>query len=102
MFASDVTTFVAPARGGPHYRRLLEALFAVQAKIEHVDFRRLAEVIRIRVPRRALLVVFSDLLDEAHARPLAEHAAVLRQRHLPVCVTMHDPLAESLAARAPW
>ena len=101
VFASDVTTFVAPARGGPHYRRLLEALFAVQAKIEHVDFRRLAEVIRIRVPRRALLVVFSDLLDEAHARPLAEHAAVLRQRHLPVCVTMHDPLAESLAARAP-
>ena len=49
------------------------------------------------------LVAYGDLvglptfLDEAHAMPLAEHAALLRRRHLPVCVTMHDPVAETLA-----
>jgi uncharacterized protein (DUF58 family) len=33
--------------------------------------------------------------------PLAEHASVLRQRHLPVCVTMHDPIATRLADAPP-
>jgi uncharacterized protein (DUF58 family) len=98
VFSDVVRTFVPPARGPAHYRRLLEALYAVEAEVTHVDFRRLVEFIQLRVPRRALLVMFSDLLDETHAGPLVEHAALLRRRHLPVCVTMEDRTAIDLAA----
>lgn len=100
VFADVVRSFVPPGRGAGQYRKLLEALFGVEAEDTYVDFRRLVEFIQIRVPRRALLVMFSDLLDETHARPLAEHAAILRRKHLPVCVTMHDPVAERIAQRA--
>jgi uncharacterized protein (DUF58 family) len=97
VFAEGVHAFVPPRSGPAQYRRLLEALFRVEAAETAVDFRRLAEHVRTRVPRRSLLVVFSDLLDETHAMPLAEHAAVLRRKHLPVCVTLDDPVARTLA-----
>jgi len=99
VFADVVRGFVPPGRGQGQYRKLLEALYHVEAQATYVDFRRLVEMVQIRVPRRALLVLFSDLLDETHARPLVEHATILRRKHLPVCVTMHDPAAETLADR---
>ncbi|UJR81633.1 DUF58 domain-containing protein [Sandaracinus amylolyticus] len=98
VFASDVRVFVPPGRGATQYRRLLEAVFAVEAELTHVDVRRLVDFVRARVPRRALVVLLGDLLDEAHAMPLATHAAVLRRKHLPLCVTMRDPVADELAS----
>jgi uncharacterized protein (DUF58 family) len=99
VFAEDVKTFVPANRGPAQYRALLEALYAVEATMAYVDFRRFVEFIKIRVPRRSLIVMFSDLLDDTHAMPLAEHLAMLRGKHLPVCVTMEDAVAERLAAK---
>jgi uncharacterized protein (DUF58 family) len=99
VFSDHITCFVPPRPGMAQYRRILDALFAVEAQLTFVDFRKLVEFIKVRVPRRSLLVIFSDLLDEAHAMPLATHAAILRRKHLPVCVTMHDAVAEEMAAR---
>jgi uncharacterized protein (DUF58 family) len=100
VFADDVATFVPPGRGHSHYRRILESLYAVEASAAYVDFRRVVEFVRVRVPRRALLVLFSDLLDDSQALPMAEQASLLRAKHLPVCVTMNDPVAERLAEGA--
>lgn len=97
VFDGDVRTFVPPRRGQAHYRAMLDAIYATEATLSFVDFRRMAEVIKARVPRRALLVVLTDLLDEAHAMPLAEHAKVLRKKHLTVCVTLREPEADALA-----
>lgn len=97
VFGAHVQTFVPPGSGPGHYKKLLEALYAIEAEETFVDFRRLLEFVQVRARKRALFVLFSDLLDEAHAMPLAEHAALLRRTHLPVCVTMHDPVAERLA-----
>ena len=97
VFAENVQTFVPPHRGPTQYLRILEALAAVEASPTYVDFRRLSEFVRARVPRRALLVIFSDLLDESQAAPLAEQTALLTRKHLPLCVTMNDPVAEALA-----
>lgn len=97
VFGAHVQTFVPPGAGPGQYKKLLEALYAIDAEEMSVDFRRLLEFVQVRARKRALFVLFSDLLDEAHAMPLAEHAALLRRTHLPVCVTMHDPVAEALA-----
>lgn len=100
VFAEDVKTFVPANRGPAQYRAILEALYAVEATMAYVDFRRFAEFIKIRVPRRSLIVMFSDLLDDTHAMPLAEHLSMLRRKHLPVCVTMEDEVAEALAQKS--
>lgn len=98
VFADSVQHFVAPGRGPGQYRRLLDALYRTESQPTFVDFRRLVEFLRVRVPRRSLLVLFSDLLDETQAQPLAENAALLHRKHLPVCVTMNDPVAQRMAS----
>ena len=97
VFAEKVLAYVPPKAGGLHYRRLLGAVYAQHARPTTTDFRRLAETLAIRVPKRALLVLFSDLLDELHALPLATVARTWRKKHLPVCVSMHDAVAEAMA-----
>lgn len=89
--------YVAPARGSGQYRRILDALYAVEASDAYVDFRALASFVRRRVPRRSLLLLFSDLLDESQALPLAAELPKLRPKHLPLCVTLNDPVAATLA-----
>lgn len=97
VFADDVLSFVPPRGGHAQYRRILEALADADASATYVDFRRLSEFVRARLPRRALLLIFSDLLDESQAQPLCEQAALLRRKHLPLCVSMNDPVADTLA-----
>jgi uncharacterized protein (DUF58 family) len=97
LFAQEVTCFIPPGRGHAQYLRILESLYAAQAGTTYVDFRELARFVRARVPRRSLLLVFSDLLDESQALPLAAELPKLRAKHLPLCVTLTDPVATALA-----
>jgi uncharacterized protein (DUF58 family) len=97
VFAEEVSRFVPPARGHAQYLRILESLYAAQASSAYVDFRELTRFIRARVPRRSLLLLFSDLLDESQALPLAAELPKLRAKHLPLCITMSDPVAARLA-----
>lgn len=98
VFERDVLQFVPPARGQAQYRRILESVYAVQASDAYVDFRALASFVRSRVPRRSLLLVFSDLLDESQALPLAAELPKLQPKHLPLCVTLSDPATLQLAS----
>jgi uncharacterized protein (DUF58 family) len=100
VFADQVLSYVPPAHGSAQYGRILDALFAVEAKPTYVDFKRLAQFVRTRVPRRALFVLFSDLLDDSQGLPLVAAAPQLRGKHVPLCVTLSDPSAAALA-RAP-
>lgn len=97
VFSDVVRSFVRPGRGAVQYRRILEALYDVPAEQTHVDYRRFVEFVKLRVPKRALLMMFTDLVDETQARPLVEHVSLLRRKHLPVCVTMEDRIALDLA-----
>lgn len=101
VFADDVRVFVPPRAGTAQYRRILEALAGIEAELTFVDFRRLTDFVRVRVPRRALVLVFSDLLDEAHAAPLAACAPVLAERHLAVCCTLRDDVVFTLSRTSP-
>lgn len=90
VFEQQVSCFVPPARGPRQYKRLLESVYAVEASDAYVDFRALTSFVRSNVPRRSVLLMFSDLLDESQALPLAAELPKLRSKHLPVCVTLRD------------
>ncbi|HKP60237.1 MAG TPA: DUF58 domain-containing protein [Polyangiales bacterium] len=98
VFADQVLSYVPPGHGRGQYGRILDALFAVEARPTYVDFKRLAQFVRTRVPRRALFVLFSDLLDDSQALPLVAAAPQLRGKHVPLCVTLTDPAAVALAS----
>ncbi len=98
VFSDVVHRFVPPKRGPGQYRAILEALYDAKASPTYVDFRRLVEFVKLRVPKRALLMLFSDLVDETQAGALVEHVPLLRRKHLPVCITMEDRIALDIAA----
>lgn len=97
IFEQEVLGSLLPARGRSQYRRILECVYAVEASDAYVDFRALTSFVRSHVPRRSLLLLFSDLVDESQARPLSAELPKLSPKHLPLCVTLRDPVTSQLA-----
>lgn len=91
-FGRQPLSFMAPARGRDQLRRLTEALYLVEARLEESDYSAAIDLAFSRLHRRTLAVVFTDLLDPNAAEPLVVRAAKLRPRHLPFIASLRDPI----------
>lgn len=96
-FEQDVVCSLPPARGRSQYRRILECVFALEAGEAPVDVRALTCFVRRTVPRRSLLLLFSDLFEESHVTLLSSELPKLRPKHLPLCVSLSDSATAQLA-----
>jgi uncharacterized protein (DUF58 family) len=92
-----VRRFVAPQRGPGQVTQLNKVLFDVKAEYTEPDFSEAFAQLALRVSRRSLVVVLTDVLDPEASRDLVAHAIRLSRRHLVMVVAMSDP--EVLAAR---
>jgi len=87
---------------GPGRRRavaLVRALFDLESRPVESDYEGAFAVVGAR--KRAIVVVFTDLLDERAARALTDAAALLARRHAVIVASAADPDIEALPARAP-
>lgn len=98
-FADEVGAYLGPRRGRGQFQRLLEALYNVQAQPVEADYAAALGFLSLKQKRRALALIFTDLVTLEAARPLIAHAARLARRHLPVVVTISDPNVAGLAGR---
>ncbi len=80
-------------------RPVIEALFDLQARPVDSDFE--AAFIRVGRSRRALVAVFTDLVDEAAARSLLQALPMLARRHAVIVASATDPALVSAIERAP-
>ena len=101
VFADDIQSFVPPRKGSAQVGRLLEQLYAVQPRMQEPDYERAFALLGDRARRRALVVLFTDLIDRQASRQLMAHTAALYPRHLPLVVTLRDPRLQELAAQVP-
>jgi uncharacterized protein (DUF58 family) len=100
-FADGVTATVEPRRGSAQLRRLLDAVGPLQpGEIESDHTAALTEV-RTRQRRRALIAIFTDVVDRDQAAALIQQCALLRRRHLPLVITVRDPAVEDIARQRP-
>ena len=86
----------AAARAG---RVVVRALFDLQPRLVDSDYE--AAFRRVEGAKRAFVLVLSDLLEEAAARPLVEAMPVLARRHAVVVASPADPALAALAAAPP-
>jgi uncharacterized protein (DUF58 family) len=93
-FDAEVHRELAPRRLGG--RRVVHSLFDLQAAERDSDFER--AVLRVGGARRALVLIFTDLIDEQAARSLLQAAPMLARRHAVVVAGVGEPLLEELAA----
>ena len=96
-FDDRVTTFLKPERGTSQVRRITEALYAVRPQHVEPDFGHAMTHLALRIGRRSMVVVLTDVQDPSASRELVAHALRLAARHLVVVVAMSDPAV--LAAR---
>lgn len=96
-FDDRVTNFIKPERGSAQLHVLTEALYAIKASYVEPDFGHAMTHLALRIGRRSMVVVLTDLQDPNASRELVAHCLRLAARHLVLVVAMSDP--EVLAAR---
>ena len=100
-FADGVQHFVAPERGRSGVRRVVDVLAEVQPKLVEPDYPGAFRYLAARNRKRALTVLFTDVIDRFASDALVANVATLRPRHLPLAVTLRNPELDAAAARRP-
>jgi uncharacterized protein (DUF58 family) len=100
-FADSVEHFVAPERGRAAVRRVLDVLAVVQPKLVEPDYPGAFRYLAARNRKRALTVLFTDVIDRFASDALVANVATLRPRHLPLAVTLRNPELDAVAALRP-
>jgi uncharacterized protein (DUF58 family) len=101
VFSHAVHLYLPPAKGKAQHARFLQALYHVTPELCSVDYREAFQHLIARHPKRALTMVFTDLLDDVVSREYLEAAALLRRFHLPLTLAVADVPLQRLAARTP-
>jgi uncharacterized protein (DUF58 family) len=96
-FDDRVMGFIKPERGSAQLRRITEALYAIEAEYVEPDFGHAMTHLALRLGRRSMLVVLTDVQDPEASKELVAHCLRLAARHLVLVVAMSDPAV--LAAR---
>ena len=100
-FGRRVESFVPPRKGTAQVGRILEQLYSLQPALEEPDYRAAFALLSGRARKRALVVIFTDLVDADASQRLLAHVIALHPRHLPLLVTLRDTDLERMAARVP-
>ena len=97
VFADEVLQFVPPTRGRRALRQVLEALAAIEGRLVEPNYPAAFAYLAARNRKRALTVLFTDVVDRTASDAFVAQAGSLRPRHLPLAVTLRDPGLERLA-----
>ena len=101
VFADTIQRYVPPARGRRALRAVLEGLAAAEGRLAESDYPAAFRYLSARSRKRALTVLFTDVVDRTASDALVAQAATLRPRHLPLAVTLRDPSLEAVAVARP-
>jgi uncharacterized protein (DUF58 family) len=96
-FDNRVRTELRPRRGGG--RVVVRGLFDLEPTNRDSDFE--LAFTRVGSARRAMVLVFTDLIDLAAARSLLGAAPLLTRRHAVAIVSAEDPDLRAAAVRVP-
>jgi uncharacterized protein (DUF58 family) len=100
-FADGVQHFVAPQRGRLGLKRVLDVLAVVEPTLVEPDYPGAFRYLAARSRKRALTVLFTDVIDRFASDALVANVASLRPRHLPLAVTLRNPEIDQVAALRP-
>jgi len=101
VFGRDVHTFVAPRKGHRQFLAILEALYTVEGAVEEPDYAGALRYLSTRVRRRALVVLFTELVGTEPSRRLLGVLQAMSRRHLPLVMTQRNREVERVAAELP-
>jgi uncharacterized protein (DUF58 family) len=90
-FSDSVRDYRSPNPGRSQIAALNDALYRVRAEYTEPDFGEAFTELSVRLGRRSLVVVLTDVLDPEASHELVAHALRLARKHLVLVVAMNDP-----------
>ena len=100
-YSDEIRSFLPARRGRRQFLRISEALRRLEVTRTESDPRTAFEFIRARAARRALVVLFTDLVDTDASRGLVAAVTRLAGNNLVLCCVLADPRLADLAKDAP-
>lgn len=97
LFSHEVEGYFPPRRDASTLPRFLGLLYGAEASYTGTDYRAWARWMLTRLPRRSLLILWTDLGDETVADDLLAASQMLKSRHLLLVVALRDRQLEQLA-----
>ncbi len=100
-FAGDVLEHIGPRSGVRHASSLTRSVFDLQPRFEESDYAGAFSYLRLRQPKRSLIIFFTDMFDPVASATVLANVAVLTPRHLVICVLLNDEAVEKALAGVP-
>jgi uncharacterized protein (DUF58 family) len=96
-FADGVLSYAPPAGGTGATARIVQASYHLHPAITETNFSVAVEQIGLRVKKRTLVVLFTQVVDQVAANELLRQLRGLLPRHLPMLVPFRDVEIDALA-----
>jgi uncharacterized protein (DUF58 family) len=100
-FDREVRAVVAPAHGRSQLNRVTEAMYLLEPQLVESDYEAAFVETLVRYRRRALLVVLTELAEQAIADTLLPALPLVARDHLVVVASVQDPAVVAMAASSP-
>ena len=100
-FDRDVRAVVAPGHGRDQLGLVTEAMYELEPGLAESDYRGAFATTLARFRRRALLVVLTDLVEQAVGESLLPALPLISRNHLVVVAAVRDPEVVRWAAATP-
>ena len=100
-FADTVHQYLTPKQGKKQFLTMLEAIYALPVQPVEPDFEAAFSYLASKQRKRALIILFTDILDNDSAEGIATYVAQFSKHHLVVCVTLTDSGIVELTEQKP-
>ncbi len=100
-FSDQVETFLPLRSGKAVSRSVLTALHSLEPTLAESDYAGAFRFLAGRSRKRALILLFTDVLDERASESVLSHMTNMARHHRPLCVTLRNPQIEEIADSAP-
>ncbi|MBI5958570.1 MAG: DUF58 domain-containing protein [Chloroflexi bacterium] len=101
VFADQVQFFLPPRAGRGHFQKLLETMYALESQPVEADYGRAFSYLSSQNKKRSLTVMFTDLSGLRASEALQQYMPRLAPRHVPLLVTIRDPVLDQEAQQRP-
>jgi len=96
-FDDRVRSYLPPTGGGHASQKIIQASYDLHASLVEPNYRAAFDQLALRVRKRALVVLFTHVIDDQAAKDVSHLMRKLLPRHLPLVVLFRDVEVDGLA-----
>ena len=96
-FDDEVRSYLPPGGGARASQRIIQASYDLHPALVEPNYAAAFDQLALRVRKRALVILFTQIVDDVSARSVLSRMRGLLPRHLPLCVLFRDLEIDQLA-----